>query len=129
DLFIASFCRGGDGHYELQKSSKGVGYYSVTGRPRLLWVGTETRGGGFVVFPDEGRPFNTLSDRKATVAVDFGTFRTAVVVNALEKAALNETARDTKIGGFKARSLEIVSQRGGTVTIWQGRGRILPDLD
>lgn len=64
-------------------------YFSVTGRPRLLWMGTpgkgtppRHRGAGFIAFPDKGAALaspNSATDT-ATIALDFGTFRTALLV-------------------------------------------------
>lgn len=59
-------------------------YVSVRGRPRLLWMGLSGKGAGFIAFPDEGSaPPSALGGaRDATLAVDFGTFRTALLVAA-----------------------------------------------
>lgn len=84
----ALYRRSPHGYYEHQKGFGGAGeaasltrYVSVHGRPRLLWMGLAGKGAGFLAFPDEGMaPPSTGSAREATLAVDFGTFRTALLV-------------------------------------------------
>ncbi|HEU4731308.1 MAG TPA: hypothetical protein VFT22_25615, partial [Kofleriaceae bacterium] len=80
------YARSPHGYYEPQTRFGGAGdavraahYVSVTGRPRLLWIGTPGKGAGFLAFPDGGRAGNG-KPHEATVAVDFGTFRTALLV-------------------------------------------------
>lgn len=85
----ALYQRSPHGYYEKQEAKFGAPgepasltrYVSVRGRPRLLWMGLAGKGAGFIAFPDEGSPPASVgSSREATLAVDFGTFRTALLV-------------------------------------------------
>lgn len=68
---LAAF--GGDGG-----TGGGARYVSFVGRPRLLWIGTPDKGCGFLAFRDDGQAATVPIE--ATLAVDFGTFRTALLV-------------------------------------------------
>lgn len=84
----ALYQRSPHGYYELQKTFGGgqepavlTRYVSVRGRPRLLWMGQQDKGGGFIAFSDEGQaPPPAAQPLEATLAIDFGTFRTALLV-------------------------------------------------
>jgi len=77
--------RSAHGYYEELAAFGGAGdnrggsrYVSFVGRPRLVWIGTPDKGGSFLAFRDDGR--DGAAAVEATIAVDFGTFRTALLV-------------------------------------------------
>lgn len=94
-----------DGYYQpllsLDRDGKRpTRYVSFTGKPRALWIGAAGAGGAFTVFA--GGKEDREGHGEATVSVDFGTFRSAVLVS------VPASERSESMGSFAACRLEVI---------------------
>ncbi len=125
DLASKGFARGSTGHYEVAGAHNGSGYWTIAGRPRLVWLGDKTRGGGFVVFRNQGRPTGSEGhDGDSVLAVDFGTFRSTLVVDPTGRSG----DPTTEVRSFEVDGLVIVGQDQKNAKFWNDRHKLLPRL-
>ncbi len=123
ELRVAVFaCDAGAGHYSLERHESGAGCYSVGRRPRLLWLGNAERGGGFVLFDSPGA--DVTGEHPASIGIDFGTFRTTAVVNAVGARGIVPES----VAEFSTVGLVIADQSEGNASAWAGDRDLLPRI-